>query len=142
MTTKQYIMGATDWKEQQKKNLRSLAIWTSGWVLSLALVTFGPKFIWEGNQVFTYLTFFLNLGLGIGMIIANRNHINGLDELDKKITFDAMAIALGVGVIGGLSFSVMDITNMIGFDAEISFLVVLISITYLIAMVVGKLRYK
>jgi hypothetical protein len=76
------------------------------------------------------------------MIIANRNHINGLDELDKKITFDAMAIALGVGIIGGLSFSVMDITQMIGFDAEISFLVVLISITYMIAIIVGKQRYK
>jgi hypothetical protein len=135
-------MEATNWQEQKKKNLKYLALWTFGWVSSMALVTFGPQFIWEGNQVITYLAFFLNLGLGIGMIIANRNHINGLDELDKKITFDAMAIALGVGVIGGLSFSIMDITNMIGFDAEISFLVILISITYLIAIVAGKLRYK
>jgi len=142
MTTKQYIMETSNWQEQKKKNLRNLALWTLGWVLSLALVTFGPKFLWEGNELFTYLAFFLNLGFGVGMIFANRTHINGLDELDKKITFDAMAIALGVGVIGGLSFSVMDITNMIGFDAEISFLVVIISITYLIAMVVGKLRYK
>lgn len=142
MVTKQHIMETSNWQEQKKKNIKNLAIWTVGWVLTMALVTFGPKFIWEGNQLLTYLAFFLNLGLGVGMIFANRNHINGLDELDKKITFDAMAIALGVGVIGGLSFSVMDITNMIGFDAEISFLVILISITYLIAMVVGKFRYK
>ncbi|WKK84031.2 hypothetical protein QYS48_17630 [Marivirga arenosa] len=135
-------MEASNWHEQRKKNLKALAIWTFAWVSTLALVTFGPKFLWEGNQVFTYLAFFLNLGFGVGMIFANRNHINGLDELDKKITFDAMAIALGVGVIGGLSFSVMDITNMIGFDAEISFLVILISITYLIATLVGKYRYK
>jgi hypothetical protein len=131
-----------EWQTQKIKNIKRLAFWTFSWVLSLALVTFGPKLIWEGNQVLTYLAFFLNLGFGIGMIIANRNHINGLDELDKKITFDAMAIALGVGVIGGLSFSVMDITQMIGFDAEISFLVVLISITYMIAIIVGKQRYK
>lgn len=72
-------MEATNWQEQKKKNLKALAIWTVGWVLSMALVTFGPKFIWEDNQLFTYLAFFLNLGLGIGMIIANRNHINGLD---------------------------------------------------------------
>ncbi|RUA34708.1 MAG: hypothetical protein DSY77_04285 [Bacteroidetes bacterium] len=135
-------MKTNEWQLQKKKNLKRLAFWTFGWVLSLALVTFGSQFLWEGNQVITYLAFFLNLGFGIGMIIANRNHINGLDELDKKITFDAMAIALGVGVIGGLSFSVMDITDMIGFDAEISFLVILISITYMIAIVTGKLRYK
>lgn len=142
MTIKQDIMETSNWQAQKKKNIKLLAIWTLGWVLSLAVVTFGPKFIWEDKEVLTYLAFFLNLGFGVGMIFANRNHINGLDELDKKITFDAMAIALGVGVIGGLSFSVMDITNMIGFDAEISFLVVLISITYMIAMIVGKLRYK
>ena len=135
-------MKTNEWQLQKKKNLKRLAFWTFGWVLSLALVTFGSQFLWEGNKLITYLAFFLNLGFGIGMIIANRNHINGLDELDKKITFDAMAIALGVGVIGGLSFSVMDITDMIGFDAEISFLVILISITYMIAIVTGKLRYK
>jgi hypothetical protein len=84
----------------------------------------------------------LNLSFGIGVIVANRNHINGLDELDKKITFDAMAIALGVGVIGGLSYSILDTTNLIQTDAEISFLVMLTAITYLVAMVVGKLRYK
>jgi hypothetical protein len=135
-------MKTNEWKLQKKRNLKKLALWTLGWVLTLAIVTFGPKFIWEELKLYTFLGFLVNLGFGIGMIVANRNHINGLDELDKKITFDAMAIALGVGVICGLSFSVLDITNLIGFDAEISFLVVLISITYLIATVVGKLRYK
>jgi len=135
-------MKTNEWHLQKKKNLQKLAFWTIGWVLSMALVSFGPKFLWEGDKLISFLTFLLNLGFGIGVIIANRTHINWLDELDKKITFDAMAIALGVGIIGGLSYSVLDITNLIPMDAEISFLVMLISITYMIAIVVGKLRYK
>jgi hypothetical protein len=131
-----------DWHLQKKKNLKRLALWTLAWLLSLALVTFGPKFIWGENQLYTFLGFLLNLGFGVGMIVANINHISGLDELDKKITFDAMAIALGIGVIGGLSFSVLDTTNLISLDIGISFLVVLISITYLVAIIVGKLKYK
>ncbi len=132
----------TDWHLQKKKNLKHLAIWTLGWVLSMALVTFGPIAVWGDMKALTIIAFMINLGFGIGMIVANRNHINGLDELDRKITFDAMAIALGVGVIGGLSFSTLDTNNLIGIDAEISYLVMLISVTYLIAMLVGKYRYK
>lgn len=135
-------MKTNDWQLQRKKNLKSLALWTLAWLISMALVTFGPIAIWGEMKALTIIAFIVNLGFGIGMIIANRNHINGLDELDKKITFDAMAIALGVGVIGGLSYSVLDITNLISGHAEISFLVMLISITYLIAILLGKKRYK
>jgi hypothetical protein len=53
-----------------------------------------------------------------------------------------MAIALGVAIIGGLSYSMLDITNVISTDAEISNLVIIISLTYLISVIVGNLRYR
>jgi len=45
-------------------------------------------------------------------------------------------------VVGGLSFSLLDITNLIAFDAEISFMVFLIGITYLIGIVITNFQYK
>lgn len=135
-------METTNWQLQKHKNLKLLALWTIGWMLSMALITFGPIYLWNDEKIQTLLAFVLNLGLGIGMIISNRNYINGADELEKKMTFDAMAIALGVGVVGGLSYSALEKSRLINIDADISYLVMLIAITYLIAIVAGKLRYK
>ena len=84
----------------------------------------------------------LNMAVGVGMIVANKHHLDGLDELQRKIQLEAMALALGVGLVGGLGYSTMDITNVIGGDAEISFLVMLIAVTYMIGIFVGRRKYQ
>lgn len=134
-------MGVENKNEQFKKVVKNLALWTLLWVFSLAMAVFGPKFLWEQNTNWSILAIVINTGLGAGMIWANIKHLSVLDELQKKIQLDAMGIALGVGIVGGLSYSVMDITNVISSDAEISFIVMLISISYSIALLVGKKRY-
>ncbi|MEH0153008.1 hypothetical protein V6R21_02620 [Limibacter armeniacum] len=128
-------------KDQINRMTKNLAIWTLLWVVSLALATFGPKFIWRENTTWSIIAIIINLAIGIGMIWANIKHLSVLDELQKKIQMDAMGIALGVGIVGGLSYSVMDTANVIAGNAEIGFLVMLISISYLIALFVGKKHY-
>ena len=127
--------------EQMKKATKNLALWTLLWLVSLALATFGPKFIWNENTTWSIIAIAINTGFGVGLIRAHIKHLTALDELQKKVQLDAMGIALGVGIVGGLSYSVMDIANVISSDAEIAFLVMLISISYMIALVVGKKRY-
>jgi hypothetical protein len=62
--------------------------------------------------------------------------------MQRKVNTDAMAIALGVGVVGGLSYSMLDVANVISFDAEIGHLLILVSVTYFIGIVVGNIKYK
>ena len=76
------------------------------------------------------------------MIWANRNLFNHYDELERKLHLEAMALTLGLTLITGLSFSLLDQTNLIAFDAEISFLVIFMGITYLIALLVNRRRYQ
>lgn len=137
MTTNQN----NNWATEMKKNTQNLAFWTIAWTASMALATFGPLLVWE-NQTITIIGIIINLGLGIGMIFANKRHINGLDEMQKKIQLEAMAIALGVGIVAGLSYSLLDVTNVINMDAEISHLVILIGLTYAVAIFIGRIRYK
>ncbi|TRO67566.1 hypothetical protein FGM01_04275 [Christiangramia sabulilitoris] len=124
------------------KSTLNLAYWTFGWVLTTALVAFGPKFIWDGNTALTITGILINLAIGIGVIYANKKHLNSLDELQRKVQLEAMAIALGVAVVFGLSYSMLDTTNLISYDAEISHLVILIGLTYLAATIIGNARYK
>jgi hypothetical protein len=133
---------SNEWEATQRENVRHLAYWTIAWVLTTAVATFGPKFLWDHNSSISILAILVNAIIGTVMILMNRKYANGLDEMQRKVTMEAMAIALGVGVVGGLSYSMLDIANVIPFDAEIGHLVILISITYMIAFIVGSIRYK
>ncbi len=130
------------WEAQIKKNTVSLAYWTGAWLVSMALAAYGPKLLWDQDTVFTVLAIGVNLVVGIGMILANKRHLQGLDELQKKVTLEAMALALGVGLVGGLSYSLLDTSNIISSHAQISHLVILISLTYLAGIIVGNRRYR
>lgn len=129
-------------KSQTRKNTLQLACWTAIWLVTTAIATFGPIFLWPENKLLTLFAFIVNLGVGIGVIFANIRHLRGLDELQQRIHLNAMGIALGVGVIGGLSYSMLDTTNLIAGDAEISVLVIGISLTYLMAVVAGNRYYR
>lgn len=124
------------------KNIFRLALWTGAWLLTTALAVFGQRYFWESAEGLTFLAILINLGAGVGMMVANIKHLKALDELMQKIQLEAMAFALGVGVVGGLSYSLMDTTNVIGSDAEISYLVILIALTYLAATFIGTKRYR
>ena len=127
--------------KNEKKNIIKLALWTWSWVATLAIATFGPKFIWDDHVFLTVFAILVNLGNGILMINANKNLFNSLDELQRKIQLEALGITLGLAVIAGLSFSLLDQTNLIPFDAEIGFLVGFIGITYMVALFINRKRY-
>jgi hypothetical protein len=128
-------------KQERKKILQQLAIWTWSWVGTLAIATFGPKFIWSGNRLLTILAIGINLVIGILMILANRKLFNHYDELERKIHLEAMAFTLGVAVVAGLCYSLLDQTNLIAGDAEIGILVGLIGLTYMVSMLINRKRY-
>ena len=136
MSTKLYKM-----KEERKKRTLQLAFWTWSWVATLAVATLGPKMLWAENNLLTALAIGINLANGIGMILANRKLFNHYDELERKIHLESMAFTLGASVVVGLSYSLIDQTNLINADAEIGFLVMFIGITYMLALLINRKRY-
>ncbi|MGY5851750.1 hypothetical protein [Salegentibacter sp. F14] len=128
-------------KKERKKNLYTLAIWTWSWVVTMAIAAFGPKYIWDDHTVLTVLAVSVNFVHGILMIFANRRLLNNFDELERKIHLESLALTLGLAVIVGLSYSLLDTTNLIGFDAEISNLVIFIGVTYLVLVTINTRRY-
>jgi len=128
-------------KTARKKNLYQLAAWTWSWVATMAIATFGPKYIWDDHTVLTALAVSANFANGILMIIANRNLFNNFDELERKIHLESLALTLGLSVVVGLSYSLLDTTNLIFFNAEISHLVLFIGVTYLVCVTINTRRY-
>ena len=133
---------SNDWAANSARNTVRLGYWTGAWVLTMALANFGPRFIWEFNESLTILAILINLAIGAGMIWANKRHLQGLDEMHQKIQLEAMALSLGVGLIVGLAYSNLDVTNIISVDAEISHLVILMGLTYLFGVFNGLRKYR
>ncbi len=130
------------WQAKQKRNTARLGYWTAAWVLTMAIANFGPRFAWESNELISALAILVNLGIGFGMIVANKRHLKGLDELQQKIQLEAMGLSLGVGLVVGLAYSNLDVVNLISFDAEISHLVILMGLTYSFSVFAAQRRYR
>ncbi len=133
---------STDWSGQTKETTIRLAKWTILWVITVAIPAFGPVLFWGENNLINILVILLNVGVGIGMILANIQHLKTQDELMQKVQLEAMGITLGVAVVGGIAFSMLDATNVVPFDADIGFLVMIIGLTYLISVFINLRRYK
>ena len=128
--------------ELRRKRIKNLAIWTGLWTVSVATVSFGSEFLWDYNLSITIIAIIVSTLIGAGMIWANITYLMALDELLRKIQMDAMGIALGVALVGGISYSMLDTTNVISQDAEISYLIILIGLSYMAAVLIGNARYK
>jgi hypothetical protein len=130
------------WHANVRRQTVRLAYWTLAWLVSMAIATFGPQFIWAEGSPLTVVAIAFNLLIGFGMIRANMAHLKSLDELQQRIQLEAMGIALGVGLVVGLAYSNLDINNVISQDAEISFLVILVALTYLVSVFIGTRKYR
>jgi hypothetical protein len=132
---------SNDWAGNTTRNTARLATWTFAWVASMAVAAFGPKMLWDYAALPTVLSVIANLALGFGMILANGRYLKGLDEMHQRIFLDAGALTLGVGLVCGLSYELLSQTKLIPFEAEISHLVILMSLTFLAGLIAGHRRY-
>ncbi|WP_449064275.1 hypothetical protein [Planomonospora algeriensis] len=118
-------------------------LWTLAWVATLALAKFGPGLLWDLRQpAASWAAVAANLIIGIGWIIAFSRFLRAQDEFQRKIIQDALAVALGVGWIGGFGYVVADAADLVVHDVDLAVLPVLLGAVYVIAVFVGKIRYR
>ena len=139
---KKIINDTCDITAQTKKNTLRLFFWTGAWVLATAGAAFGPRFLWDFNTLPTVLGVLVHIGIGFGMIRMFRQHLLGLDELQRKIQLDAMALSLGIGLVLGCSYEMLEDIKLIPFEPEIPHLIILMSLTYVVAAVLGHRKYQ
>jgi len=130
------------YNSRTRTNVIRLFRWNGAWGAATALMALGPKFLWNNSLVFTLLAVGLDVAIGVGMILANKNYLAELDELQRKVQLNSMAITLGVGLIAGVPFSVMDSYHMIPFHADIASLLILMSLTFVASNLYGTWRYR
>ncbi len=115
--------------------------WTLAWVASLAFLSVAENTLWN-DLIYTKIGLLINLAIGIGMIIANKNLFKTYDELQKKIQFEAMAITLGLVVVVGLTYEVSFDFGIINKEPEFEYLMLFICFSYMATNIINSLRYR
>jgi hypothetical protein len=120
-----------------------LVLWTLAWLTTLAVARFGPGGWWDSQQsTASWLAVAANLLVGVAWIAAFTRFLRALDDLQRKILQDALAITLGVGWVGGFAYVVADGAGLVAHDVDIAVFPALLGVVYLVAFVVGKVRYR
>lgn len=137
-------------KEDNKKNehdIRNLkaaihsAIWIIAWAGTWATTAWFLKFKWQSADLLAILLIVVNVAVGLGMVVFYIRLLNTMDELMKKIQFDALAYSLGAALIGGVGLTLMEVVGYIE-EAKAAYVLCLICVTYSIGSIVGLVRYR
>ena len=118
-----------------------LALWTLAWVATLAAARFGPQFVWDSPAA-SWAAVAVNVLVGIAWIIAFTRFLRALDDLQRKIMQDALAVTLGVGWVVGFAYVVADAAGLVALDLNVALFPALLGVVYVIAFAAGSIRYR
>lgn len=130
-----------DGHQDAVKSVAWLALWTLAWTMSIALAKFGSESLWD-SRALSWVAVAVNVGAGIGWIVAHARYLRSIDELQRKIMQDALAVTLGVGWVGGFAYVIAHGADLIVRNAEIGVFAMFLALVYLVAIAAGHLRYR
>lgn len=127
--------------DRNKKTHIRFLIFTFAWVLTLVLADKAELYEWHSSLLLSMIGIIINTGIGLGMVWSFIQLLKELDELQRKIQLNALAISAGVAIVGGTTFSLLATANII-IDAEATDVILLIALTYMAGTIIGNLRYR
>ena len=127
--------------KEQIKTKKIMYAWCFAWVASFALLSLGVNYLWH-SLLITKIGLLINLAIGIGMIIANKNLFKTYDELQKKIQYEAIAITLGLTVVVGITYDVSCEFSITKSELEFEYIMFFMCFIYLASIIINSLRYR
>jgi hypothetical protein len=67
--------------------------------------------------------------------------LQDLDELQQRIHLEAMALSLGVSMVAGAMFGLLESIKLVSITPNPSSILFVMGITYMIGMVLGTRKY-
>lgn len=125
---------------RDRKNEKQTNLWAFAWVLTWLGVSFGLEFDWlSGIQAILAIGFCT--ALGVGALMAYRHFLRNADELLRKIHHEAFAAALGVTLVGVVTYSLFAKAGFVP-EGGATVSILLITGTYVVSIITGLRRYS
>ena len=132
--------GSDGFATRNAKSSVRLMVWTILWVGTMVLADKAELYQWYSSQV-TIIAIIINAAIGIGTIVTFIRFLGDQDELQRKIQLDALALAMGVGLVGSFTYSLLATAKFI-MEEEVSDIIILTTVTYMVGIIVGQVRYR
>ncbi|HMB70036.1 MAG TPA: hypothetical protein VKU85_12025 [bacterium] len=125
---------------RDRQNLRRLRVSLLTWGATFLIVTLAATRDWLGPAWLEVAAILLCTTLGGAALLRYGRYVREADELRRKIEVDSSGYALGVGVLAGLTYFLLDATGFVG-ETEVLHLVTLMLLTKGAAEFLLKRRY-
>ncbi|MBK36436.1 MAG: hypothetical protein CME26_13040 [Gemmatimonadetes bacterium] len=111
-----------------------------GWG-TMVLVDKAGLYGWFSTPEMSMLAVVVNAAIGVGLIRIFVRYLKDLDELQRKIQLDSLALAMGVGLVTSFSYSLLVTTGHV-VQADVSDVTLIVILTYMGATILGQVRYR
>ena len=118
-----------------------LLAWILAWVATMVLVDKAVLYQWHSSASLSLLGVAVNAALGLGMIWTFIRYLRQMDEMQRQIQLESLALAMGVGLVGSFTYSLLGTAGFIT-DGEVSDIILLMTGTYVAGTIFGQLRYR
>lgn len=127
------------------KNANRLNLWVFAWVVTLIIAVlvadWEPRSEWQASILLIILAIVTHAGVSIGVILKFKRFLQEADEMERKIQLDSLAFSLGAVFVGWSVYSLLVLAKLVA-DKYSVYIIVLMSITYAVGLIVGRIRYR
>lgn len=116
-------------------------LWCFAWAASLILVDKAVLYGWYTESYYSMIGIVVNALFGLGVIRTFLNQFAHMDEMQRKIQLDALALAMGIGFVGSFTYSLLTTTGFLS-DPNIKDIILLMAITYMASVGYQHLRNR
>ncbi len=124
-----------------RRNKRRMRAWLLSWMGSWLAIIMALRFDWLPQGLLATTLTILSAVLGLFALAAYRRFLLEADELHRKIQLEALAAAVGIGVLGGLTAWLLVLTGALeSFDGL--WIIVAMLFSHGIGVFIGQRRYS
>ncbi|HEX4962604.1 MAG TPA: hypothetical protein VF173_17340 [Thermoanaerobaculia bacterium] len=138
--TNDSLTGFCSSPQRDRRNQWRVILWALVWALSFVAVTLGIKKEWFPFGV-TLAGMAGTTLFGIATVLAYRRFLHETDELRRKIEVEALALAFGVGVVGGLTCWLLVVSHAVS-ATDFVYVFFLMLVAHPVGVLIGRRRYS
>jgi hypothetical protein len=116
-------------------------LWSMIWTSSFVGVTLALKRGWLAGAP-GIVAAVASASLGLGTALAYQRFLKEADEVQRKIELEALALAFGVGLIGGFAYWLLEYSGAVpASKSELLYVLAAMCLTYSAGVLLGRRRY-
>jgi hypothetical protein len=132
--------GSSYYARYIRENLKMVG-WIFAWMTTLTISDKAELYGWWSEEWITIASIVVNAAFGLWMIHVYRRMLRGMDDLQRKIQLDALSMALGISLVGTITYSLLVTWGYI-VDEEVTDIFMLMCVSFSVSVVYGAVKYR